>query len=176
MEITLSMNSGIHCASVTFSERTRAKNGGWPCREYKRRDNGRPPLLSVLAIGSVYRGAEPVMKGPTTRASFEKSGEFRDRFPSRSVAPYRRRVSERGRLNGAARITFLHISLTIQRESIDETKGNVCEIAVLLRDTRDSSKETMAHGLTLRARVVHAGNADTCPRARARAKAGQASH
>lgn len=116
----------------------------------------------IRTIGSVYREAESVMEGRSTTVPLLKNQQNSGNRFLLVRFPLYRAAYRAWEIEWRAQITFLYIS----SESIDETKGNVREIAMLLRHTHDSLKETM---LMLCARVVHARDRHVS------AKTGQAS-
>lgn len=116
----------------------------------------------IRTIGSVYRW---VRHGRTIdhRSSFEKSAEFREPLPSRSVSPVHA-AYRAWEIEWRAQITFLYISGdTARKHRRDERKRARDSHAFA---THDSLKETM---LMLCARVVHARDRHVS------AKTGQAS-
>lgn len=146
-EIVLSAKSGIHCASVAFPSGSDRKTEGvlWI------QSDGMMTVTAsfIQAIGNVYREAEPHERSNYC-TSFEKSGEFRELciiLLSRSVSPVHVVAYRTWEIEWRAQITFLHISRTIQCESIDERRERkrVRDSHMLLRDMRDNAKETMAH-------------------------------
>lgn len=154
------LESGIYCASVAFpsgSDRKTTESVLWIQNDEM---TAATALLSERSEAFISK-LSPSWEDDRSPFLFWKirripgTASFSFDFP---CLP-RRRVSSVG--DWMAQITFLHISAIRCFESIDETKGNVREITMLLRETRAITRRRQ--WFMLRACVLCMLETDTCP-------------